>query len=128
MGQSDEGLLEPKPDNETLMDTNVEAKSKDSGERLTNSNKTKLNSTPSETSSKTKAAIQGNPNNSATRDQSENHSSSKRVTRSPSRQARLEKDPDWNPGPGRVTVETSEKPYTRPDTSQSKPSKLKNYF
>ena len=79
MGQSDEGLLKPKPDIETLMDTSMEAKSKDSGAQPTSSNKTKLNSTPSETSSKTKAATQGKPNNSTTRDQGENHRSSKRL-------------------------------------------------
>ena len=78
-------MLEPKPDIETLMDTNMEAKSKDSGAELTSSNKTKLSSTPSETSSKTKAATQGKQGNSATRDQGENHSSSKTVTRSSSR-------------------------------------------
>ena len=48
-----------KPDIETLMDTNMEAKAKDSGAQATNSNETKLNSTQSETSSKTKAATQG---------------------------------------------------------------------
>ena len=47
MGQSDEGLLEPKPDSKTLMDTNMEANSNDSGAQPTSSNKTKLNSTPS---------------------------------------------------------------------------------
>ena len=50
VGKSDEGLLEPKPEIETLMDTNMEAKSKDSGAPPIISNKTKLNSTPSETS------------------------------------------------------------------------------
>ena len=104
VGQSDEGLLEPKPDIETLMCTNMEAKSKDSGAQPTSCNKTKLNSTPSDTSSKTKAATQGKPNNSTTRDQGENHSSSKRVTRSSCRQASHEKDPEWKPGPGLVTV------------------------
>ena len=114
VGQSDEDLLAPKPDIETLMDTNMEAKSKDSGAQPTSSNKTKLNSTPSETSSKAKAATQGKPNNSSTKDQGEtrDHSSSKRVTRSSSRQASHEKDPDWKPGPVRVTVETLEKPNT----------------
>ena len=80
VGQSDEGSLEPKPDSETLMDTNMEAKSNDSGAQPTSSNKTKLNSTPSETYSKTKTATQGKPINSATRDHGENHSRSKRVT------------------------------------------------
>ena len=75
VGQSDEGLLETKPDIETLMDTNMEAKSKDSGAQPTIFNKTKLNSTPSETSSRTKAAKQGKQNNSTTRDQGENRSS-----------------------------------------------------
>ena len=114
VGRSDEGLLAPKPDIETLMDTNMEAKSKDSGAQPTSSNKTKLNSTPSETSSKAKAATQGKPNNSSTRNQSEtrDHSSSKSVTRSSSRQASHEKDPNWKPGPVRITVETLEKPNT----------------
>ena len=87
LGQSDEGLLESKPDIETLMDTNMEAKSKDSGPQQTSSHKTKLNSTPSEPSSKAKAATQGKPNNNSTKDQGEtrDHSSSKRVTRSSSR-------------------------------------------
>ena len=61
VGQSDEGFLEPKPENETLMDTVMEAKSNDRGAQPTSSNKTKLNSTPSETSSKTKTATQGKP-------------------------------------------------------------------
>ena len=51
------------------MDTNMESKSKYSGAQPTSSNKTKLNSIPSETSSKTKAATQSKPNNSTTRDQ-----------------------------------------------------------
>ena len=96
VGQSYEGLLQPKPENETLMYTNMEAKSNDSGAQPTSSNKTKLNSTPSETSSKTKTATQGKPINSITRDHAENHSSSKRVTRSSSRQASHGKDPEWN--------------------------------
>ena len=104
VGQCDEALLEPKSDIETLMVTNMNAKSNDSGAQPTSSNNTKLNSTPS----KTKAATQGKPNNSTKRDQGENHSSSKRVTRSSIRQASHEKDPEWKPGPGRVTVETSE--------------------
>ena len=128
MGQSDEGLLEPKPESETLMDTNMEAKSNVSGAQPTSSNKTKLNSTPSETSSKTKTATQGKPINSTTRGHGENHSSSKKATRSSSRQASDGKDPDWKPGPGRVTVETSKKPNTRPAASRSKPSKFKDYF
>ena len=53
VGQSDEGLLGPKHESEALMDTNMEAKSNDSGTQPTSSNKTKLNRTPSETSSKT---------------------------------------------------------------------------
>ena len=57
VGQSDEGLLEPKTDIETLMDTNMEPKSRDSGAQPSSSNKTKLNSTPSETSSKTKVKL-----------------------------------------------------------------------
>ena len=128
MGQSDEALWEPKSDIETLMDTNVEAKSKDCGAQPTSFNKTKLNSTPSENSIKTKAATQGKPSNSTTRVQGENHSSSKRVTRSSSRQANHEKDPDWKPGPGRLTVEPSGKPNTRPAASRWNPSKFKEYF
>ena len=62
VGQSDEGLLEPEPNIKTLMDTNMEAKSKDSGAQPTSSIKAKLNSTPSQTSSKTKAATQGKQN------------------------------------------------------------------
>ena len=124
LGQSDEALLEPKPDIETLTDTNVEAKSKDCGAQPTSFNKTKLNSTPSENSIKTKAATQGEPSNSTTRDQGENHSSSKRVTRSSSRQASHEKDPDWKPGPGPLTVETSGKHNTRPAASRWNPSKF----
>ena len=128
MGQPDEGLLAPKPDIETMMDTNFEAKSKDSGAQPISFNKTMLNSTPNETSSKTQAATQVNPNKGSTRDQDENNSSSKRVTRSSSRQTSHEKDPDWKPGPARLTVETSKKPNTRPAASRSKPSKFKDYF
>ena len=47
VGQSDEGLLEPKPDIDTLMETNMEAKSKNSGAQPTSSNIRKLNSTSS---------------------------------------------------------------------------------
>ena len=96
----------------------MEAKSSDSGAQPTSSNKTKLNSTPSETSSKTKTTTQGKPINSTTRDHGENHSRSKTVTRSSSGQASHGKDQDWKPGPGRVTVETSEKPNTRPAASR----------
>ena len=128
VGQSVEGLFEPKPESETLMDTNMEAKSNVSGAQPTGSDKTKLNSTPSETSSKTKTATQGKSINSTTRDHGENQSSSKRVTRSSSRQASDGKDQDGKPGPGRVTVETSEKPNTRPAAGRSKPSKFKDYF
>ena len=106
----------------------MDAKSKDCGAQPTSFNKTKLNSTSSETSSETKAATQGKPNNSTARDQSENHSSSKKVTRSSSRQASHEKDPDWKPGPGGVTVEASGKPNTRPAASRWKPIKFKDYF
>ena len=77
-----------------LMDRNFEAQSNDSGAQPTSSNKTKLNSTPIETSSKTKIGTQGKPINSSTRDHGENHSSSKRVTRSSSRQASHGKDPE----------------------------------
>ena len=102
------------------MDTNMEAKSRDSGAQPSSSNKTKLNST--------KAATQGKQNNSTPRDQGENHSSSKIVKRSSSRQRSCEKDPDWKPGPGRVTIEISEKSNTRPAASRSKPNKFKDYF
>ena len=61
------------------MDTNTEAKSKDSGAQPTSSNKSKPNSTPGETSSKTKAATQGKQKHITTRDQGENHSSSKQL-------------------------------------------------
>ena len=40
VGQSDEGLFEPKPESETLMDTNMEAKSNVSGAQPTGSDKT----------------------------------------------------------------------------------------
>ena len=111
------------------MDTNMGAKSKDTGAQPTSSNKTKPNSTPGETSSKAKAATEGKENNSTTRDHGENHSSSKTITQSSSRQASHEKDSDRKGGPGgRVIVETSEKFSTRPAASRSKPSKFKDYY
>ena len=70
MGQSDESLLKPKSEVETMMDINTGAECSNSRAHPTNTNKTKLSNTSKETSRESKIATK-EQSSSTTKTQSE---------------------------------------------------------